>query len=271
MAFVTTPIENTAVAVAATAMTSPSRLWVQAGKLAVQGRPWGHPDTQCVLCASAVHTGDLAVPYTEKIDAAFNFKLDCHVKGEAICGHCLAVWETQWMQANSKSYAVQGEGIFYLRTKEDIAAFLLEPPAAPYVAIFNIRQQCQMIWRTPVGLPSAQVLVMRLDDTVMTIDINRVLAGVRAWQQAGAILKSLGRPKASTHILSYDMSSTIMGKPIDTNYRLVREHSDAGASAMITLDALAAADWWALCACREVDLGQPATWPRRRVCEIKAG
>lgn len=249
--------------------TSPSHLWVQAAKLTPQGRTWDKADTHCLLCGSEVHTGDLAIPFTEKIDDAFNFKLDCHVKGDAICGHCLAIWETQWMQANSKSYAIQGEGIFYLRTKDDIAALLLDPPTAPYVAIFNIRQQCQMIWRTPVGLPSRDVLVIRLDDTLLSIDIKRVLAGVLAWQDAAAILKALGKPKASTHILSYDMNSTIMGKPIGSNYKIVKEHSDAGSQAMLALDALTVADWWALCACREVNLGQPSTWPQRRPCEIK--
>lgn len=263
----TTPIQQ--VPSPAFTHTSPSHLWVQAGNLSPQGRIWDQADTQCILCGSNVHNGDLAVPTAEKIDDAFNFKLDCHVKGEAICGHCLAIWETQWMQANSKSYAIHGEGIFYLRTKEDIAALLLDPPTAPYVAIFNIRQQCQMIWRTPVGLPSRDVLVLRLDDTVMTIDIKRVFAGVQAWQAATAILKALGKPKASTHILSYDMSSTIMGKPIGGNYKIVKEHSDAGALAMVALDALSSADWWALCACRELDLGQPSTWPQRRPCEIK--
>lgn len=263
----TTPIQQTPSL--SVMHTSPSQLWVHAGKLEPQGRTWEQADTHCILCGSEVHKGDLAVLSAEKIDDAFNFKADCHVKGEAICGHCLAIWETQWMQANSKSYAVQGEGIFYLRTKEDIAALLLTPPTKPYVAIFNIRQQCQMIWRTPVGMPSRDVLVIRLDDTVMTIDIKRVFSGVQAWQEASSILKALGKPKAQTHILSYDMSSTIMGKPIGGNYKIVKEHSEAGEKAMATLDALSVAEWWALCACREVDLGQPSTWPQRRPCEVK--
>lgn len=244
-----------------------SKLWATAADITPRGHPWSGSATHCVMCSADVAPGDLAVPTKAVIDDAFNFKLDCHTAGEAVCGHCLAVWDKPWMQANSKSYAVHGQGVFHLRTKEDITAWLLQPPTAPYVAIFNIRQQAQMIWRAPVGIPNYTHLTLRLDDTLLLIDRERVLAAVRAWQVVAASLADFDKPKAQAYMLSYDMSSTTMGKPQWLNRIAVIKHSDQGKAAIALLDSLTAADWWALCACRDVNLDAPDTWPKRRVCE----
>ena len=264
-----TPASKNAPSVAtpATHPLTASQLWTTAADISPRGRPWSGGATHCVMCGADVAPGDLAVPTKAVIDDAFNFKTDCHTSGEAVCGHCLAIWDKPWMQANSKSYAVHGQGVFHLRTKEDISAWLLEPPTAPYVAIFNIRQQAQMIWRAPVGMPSNTHLTLRLDDTLLVIDRGRVLAAVRAWQVVAASLADFDKPKAQAYILSYDMNSTIMGKPQWINRAAVINHSDQGKAAIELLDSLTSADWWALCACRDVSLDAPDTWPKRRVCE----
>lgn len=275
MNLTTTPITSSSSTAAAVTpgfpFLSPSHLWTSAGKLSVKGDTWKQEDTHCIMCGAPVLKGDPAQHYSTKIDDAFNFKLDCKTPGEAICGHCLAVWDKQWMQANAKSYAVQGQGIFNLRNKDDVAAFILNPPTAPYVAIFNIRQQAQMIWRTPVAHPNRHILQVRLDDTLLTIDVRRVLGAVVAWQEALTILKSMGKAKAKaqTHLLSWDLQSMSVGKPILTNRALVTSHSEAGHKAMKTLDALTIGDWWGLTACRDLDLSQPSTWPQPTLVTLK--
>lgn len=267
MNLITTPAKpDSSTAAGPAPFLSPSHLWTAAGKLPVTGEAWPRDDTHCILCGADVHKGDPAQHYTSVIDDAFNFKLDCKTPGEAVCGHCLTVWDTQWMQSNAKSYAVQGQGIFNLRTKNDVAALILSPPTAPYVAIFNIRQQAQMIWRTPVTWPSRHFIQVRLDDTLLTIDIRRVLGAVVAWQEGLSILhaidKAKAKAKAQTHMLNWDLQSMSVGTPIRNNHALVASHSDAGRKAMATLDALTIGDWWGLTACRELDLSQPSTWPQ---------
>jgi CRISPR type IV-associated protein Csf1 len=245
-------------------VASSSRLWNSAWGTDVQGPPWAHDDTTCVMCGAAVKRGDLGVPAGRKrFDQAFNFKLDVKFKGDAVCGDCVAVWQNFWMQKGSKSYAVMGEGVFWLSKNTDIAAFILSPPKAEYVAIFNSRQQAQMIWRTPVAMPS-NLLQVRIDDDLMVIDRDRVMRGVRAWQTACSILVAVGQPKGAPFLLSYNLASSATGMRHPTNASAVEKHSQEGVAAVAVLSSLSMADWWALSACRELDLDKPESWPTRR-------
>lgn len=243
---------------------SSSALWNAAWGTVATGAQWGHDDTSCVMCGASVKRGDVAVPADGKrFDKGFNFKLDVKFKGNAVCGDCLAVWQNFWMQKGSKSYAVLGEGVFWLSKNTDIAAFVLSAPKAAYVAIFNSRQQAQMVWRTPVALPS-NVLQVRIDDDLVLVDRERVLRGVKAWQLACKILVAVGKPKGSPFLLSYNLASSATGLPHPTNAAAVALHSQEGKEAIELLRTLTMGDWWALSACREVDLDAPNTWPDRR-------
>jgi CRISPR type IV-associated protein Csf1 len=245
-----------------------SRLWNLAWGAEVVGPEWNHDDTTCVMCGAAVKRGSLGVPADGKrFDKGFNFKLDVKFKGNAACGDCVAVWQNFWMQKGSKSYAVLGEGVFWLSKNTDIAAFVLSPPEAAYVAIFNSRQQAQMIWRTPVAFPS-QVLQVRIDDDLILIDRERVKQGVKAWQLACKILVAVGKPKGAPFLLSYNLASSSTGMRHAVNASAVALHSKEGKQAIGVLESLTMGDWWALSACREIDLEAASSWPeRRRVAE----
>lgn len=254
-----------------TTYQTPSALWASAIKQDPVGLPWTGAKTTCLLCAADVLPGDLAQKADKKlIDEGFNNKLDCHQPGAAVCGHCLALWNSQWMQKSSKSYAVDGQGAFSLATNDDIAHFVLTPPQTDYVAIFNTRQQAHMIWKTPVAAASNDFLQVRIDDEIMLIDRQRVLRAVRAWQTTQSILKKLGKPKSSAYILSYSLKSPVVGAPITVYYNAVRGHSEEGAEALNILDELTLADWWALSATRTVDLDAPASWPQHRPVIVSA-
>ncbi len=246
-------------------ITNASPLWASAAGVKPQGTPWPKDDG-CVMCGAPVAAGELATASDREIfNEAFNNRTDCRHQGEAVCGHCLALWDSKWMQASSKAFAVQGLGVFSLINNPDIAAFVLNPPEAAYVAIFNNRQQAHMIWRTPVALPSPYLQV-RVDDDVIQIDRARVLAGVRAWQKCVAILKEVGLPKASPYLLHsvFKLSSELLGAPIERNVKAIEQHSAEGANAVRQLATLSMADWWALNPLKEVDLDNPSSWPQRR-------
>lgn len=250
---------------------TPSALWADAIRQVPVGNPWEGKQTTCLLCAADVFPGDLAQKADKKlINDTFNNKLDCHQPGEAVCGHCLALWNPQWMQKSSKSYAVTGSGAFMLATNEDIASFVLMPPQADYVAIFNTRQQAHMIWKTPVAATSNDYLQVRIDDEIMLIDRQRVLRGVAAWQTTQAILKKLGKPKSSAYLLSYSLKSPLVGAPIKVYCDMVRNHSAEGGAALDALDSLSIADWWALSGTRGVDLAAPDSWPKPRPVAVNA-
>ncbi|MCZ8254446.1 MAG: hypothetical protein O9327_02040 [Polaromonas sp.] len=250
---------------------TPSSLWARAAGIDPVGPVWSGDQTQCVMCGAAVHAGNHATPTSaDWFDPAFNFKLDCKHDGRAICGHCQALWSKQWMQTSSKSVAIAGQGVFNLMRAEDIARFIVEPPTSPYVAIWNTRQQAHMIWRTPVALPDERWIQIRLDDEILQIDRYRVLEAVGHWQTALRVLKACGKPKSQPFLYSYNMSSTMVGKPIGRHGQAIRSHSEEGRLAMEALESLAMADWWALCSLRDRSLGEltPATLgapPRRRI------
>ena len=245
--------------------SSPSPLWTSAASIQPLGDPWPHQDT-CVMCGHSITPGESAVASDQNIfNESFNNRVDCRHPGSAVCGHCLALWQKTWMQSCSKSFAVQGEGVFSLINNHDIAAFVLSPPQAAYVAIFNNRQQAHMIWRTPVALPSPYLQV-RVDDDIIQIDRQRVLSGVRAWQTCIASLKAVGQPKASPFLLTavFKLSSEQLGLPIERNIKAIEQHSQAGAQAVQHLLTLSMADWWALNPLKDIDLDNPASWPARR-------
>lgn len=245
-----------------------SPLWASAAKVQPKGIAWPKNDS-CVMCGAPIPAGHLAVAADRALfDDTFNNRTDCRHEGGAACGHCNALWDSKWMQKNSKSYAVQGQVVFSLSNNPDIAAFVLTPPESAYVAIFNTRQQAHMIWRTPVALPSPYLQV-RADDDVMVIDRDRVMRGAVAWQKCMEILRAVGLPKSTPYPLkpAYKMDSFMLGHPFARNVLAIENHSAEGARALRTLEELSMADWWALNALRDVDMTKPSTWPRRRTIE----
>jgi CRISPR type IV-associated protein Csf1 len=231
-----------------------SSLWARAAGVAPMGPTWMESDTRCVLCGVAVPQGALGTLADKHwLGDSFNNRLDLKTDGRAICGHCQALWNKTWMQSQSKSYAVAGQGVFSLVRGADLARFIIDPPTAPYVAIVNTRQQAHMIWRTPVALPSQTHLQVRLDDQIVVIDRLRVLAAVSAWRTALRILTQCGKPNSRPFIFGLNLASTLSGMPVGNHGKTIRAHSDEGSRAMDLLDSLSMADWWALCSLREHD------------------
>lgn len=242
-----------------------SRLWTQAAGIPepLGLAKWVRPDTRCVMCGTPVLAGDRAVAMEDAAGDSFNAKLECKYSGAAVCQHCHAVRVPRWMgvHMDSKSVAIAGKGVFRLRKKPDVAAFLLQPIESPYVAIWNTRQQAHMIWRTPVSVPCERFREVRLDDDILLIDRQRVMRCVQHWAATHRILEELGKPRRFAFEISWDLASIMAGQPRERLVEAVRLHSAEGAQAIDALEELTLADWWALFSLRDLSMDDPGSWP----------
>lgn len=243
-----------------------SQLFRQAAGISPVGNPIKE---NCTCCMCGAHLSietdplPLALPADKNLFGdSFNNKLDIKVRGDVVCGDCLAVWHKEFLQSKSKSYAVENDGVYRLASSLNISAFILHPPKAPYVAIFNTRQQGHLIWRTPVQLPNSDTLVVRLDDELITVNRANVLAAVAGWQHIMARMKALKLKTKAPALLSYDLSQTATGLIFPTVKEAMEKDGEASYRALQSLQKLTIADWWALCAMREIDLQDPKTWPQ---------
>jgi CRISPR type IV-associated protein Csf1 len=138
---------------------------------------------------------------------------------------------------------------------------VLQPIEAPYVAIWNTRQQAHMIWRTPVSIPCERFREVRLDDEIFLIDRERVMRCVHHWHTTHAILKTLGKPQIFAFDLKWDLASTTVGQPRERLVEAVRKHSKEGSQAIDALMEMTLADWWAFFSIRDVSMADPGSWP----------
>lgn len=222
------------------------------------GTPLEHSAT-CALCGGAVLAGEAAAPLKNTtFNEGFNNKLDVHTRGTVVCGDCEALWIPEFLQKYSRTYA-SAHGVFKLASNEDIQAFILRPPAPPSVAVFSTRKVQHMIWRTPVCL-SAERLIVRVDDEVLHIDREKVLTGIRGWQYCEARMNALGM-KGGVAYMRQKLDARLIGSMRADVARAVAGESAEGAAAVASLQALRMGEWWALGACRGVDLDRPETWP----------
>lgn len=254
-----------------TAPLSSSQLYRQAAGIAPGGEPVTRPCT-CVLCGAKLLPDQVpphrAGPMTEKkFGDAFTNKRDIRGDGDVVCGDCIALWRSEFMQSavHGKSYAIQGRGVFRLHTNQNVAAFVLFPPTAPYVAVYGLKKQSHLIWRTPVSYPSGgladrNLLEVRIDEDLVTVDRARAMRGARAWQYIRARLKALnlndlpGLNKAH-------LDSVHTGLVFPNVQKAMNKDGPASQKALSDLLSLSMADWWALCALREIDMDAPKTWP----------
>lgn len=236
-----------------------SQLFRQAAGIQPKGNPLGEPAT-CAMCGAHLNAGDLAHKLADDtFSDSFNNKLDMHVPGTVLCGDCVALWSKEFLQSYSKSYASPA-GVFKLASNEDVQAFLLTPPVAPFAAIFNTRQQQHMIWRTPVCLNHV-VLIVRVDDEVLQIRRQLALDGARAWQIVERCQKAIGS-RGMPAWINRDLEGCRMGAIRPDVIKAVSAYSEEGAAAIRVLQRLRMAEWWALCALRYIDQDAPETWPK---------
>lgn len=248
---------------------SSSQIYLAAAKLAPTGSDLVDTDTHCTMCATPILAGELANKVVRStFGDTFNNKLDLRaISGTHVCGACQTLWSKDWLQKYSKSYACP-EGVFKLASNDDQAAFLLNPPQAPFVAILSTRQQQHMIWRTPVSL-SPELFFVRLDGDILQIRRKVLMEALAAWQHtvevmATTVLEGRKRPlKGPPAWIDRQLESSGTGTLRDDVEALLLQVGDTWA--IERLNALSMGEWWALNIINRFDPQNPP--PRRNALE----
>lgn len=240
-------------------LPSPSQLYRRAAGIEQKGKI-KTAAAKCVMCCAKLPPDARSEPVDHNtFNQSFNNKLDMPEKGDVVCGDCLALWNGDFMQKYSKSYANEN-GVFKLASSEDMCAFILTPPTVPLVAIYNTRKQQHMIWRTPVCM-NQDVLIVRLDDELLCINRKLAIQGVKAWQTTLAIMKKMGI-KGVPATLNATLSHQSTGEIRSDVMRVIPTHSTEGAAAIETLCSLRMPEWWVLNALKDINLDDPESWPK---------
>lgn len=253
-------------------LISPSALYCAAAKLKPLGDEPVPADTYCIMCAAALPKGTLAARPTGKkphetakkiVGDSFNNKLHLRaMTGTHVCGHCVALWSNDWLGKYSKSFACS-EGVFFLQSNDDVAAFLLKPPEPPFVAVFSTKKKQHMVWRTPVSY-SKDLFFVRIDDDVLTIRRAALLAGWEALRRAEAVMSEV-RPdgkarylKPPAALFARELNSAKVGMLRQDVESLLRQTEN---DALIrTINSLSIGEWWGLNFLRFVNLEKPPAW-----------
>lgn len=218
----------------------------------------GDAEATCAMCTAKLQPKDLRIEIDhETFGESFNNKLDMHEPGNCVCGDCNALWNSLFLQKYSKSFANK-DGVFKLASIEDVQAFILTPPSAPFVAIFNTRQQQHMIWRTPVCM-SQDNLIVRVDDDILHINRKRVIEAAAAWNRIIEVMSTVGL-KGLPAQMDRELSHIRMGVLRSDVVRICTPHAPED---IAMLKSLRMGEWWALCAMRMVtDPLDASKWPK---------
>jgi CRISPR type IV-associated protein Csf1 len=145
-------------------------------------------DSHCVMCAVPVRAGERCNPVTRAtFGDSFNNKFDLRAaRGRYVCGHCLGLWTKELLQRFGKSYAT-ADGVFKLAADADVAAFLLQPPEPPFIAVVSTAKTQHLVWRAPVNY-SRETIMVRFGDAVLTIRRRVLEQAVIDWRRLREIM-----------------------------------------------------------------------------------
>lgn len=251
---------------------SSSQIYLAAANLEPTGSELVPADTFCTMCAAPIAAGERANKVVRAtFGDAFNNKLDLRaMSGTHVCGACQTLWSKDWLQKYSKSYAC-ADGVFKLASNEDQAAFLLNPPEPPFVAILSTRQQQHMIWRTPVSM-SRELFFVRLDGDILQIRRKVLMDALAAWKHAVEVMATTipdgsKRPlKGAPAWIDRQLESSATGMLREDVEALLRQVGDEWAIEKI--NALSMGEWWAMNIITRFDPQSPP--PRRNALEPAA-
>lgn len=240
---------------------SSSALYCAAAKVAPEAQGTVASDSYCAMCGARLLAGTAANPITKHtFDSAFNNRADLRARsGQYVCGECQALWCKDWMQRYSKTFATR-DNVYKFASNDQQAAFLLNPPEPPFVAIFSTKQQQHMIWRTPLSL-SRQLYTVRVDNFVLLIRHAVLMEAWRAYRYAEEVMASTplartGRKlKPPAALFSRELARHNMGTLRDDVQALLRQTGDAWV--IETLHNLSLGEWWALNVIRHYDPANP--------------
>lgn len=235
-----------------TTLISASRIYCEAAGIKQTGDAVSAHRQSCAMCGGLIDKDDPCTSGRGLFNDAFNNKSDLVQGATHVCGWCFPLWEKDWLQKYSKTYASR-EGVFKLASNLDMARFLRFPPAAPFVAIQSTAQQQHLIWRAPVNYQH-DVIMLRMGDELLSIRRNFLLdQALPAWRSLCELVDRLDM-KGLPAPLDRELSRQGMGM-VRTD---VAEKAEAvGLSdAVSTLQKQTAGEWWALNVVRQFDAAE---------------
>lgn len=240
------------------ARVSPSAILCHAAGIRVQSNHLAEADTACGMCGIGLSRGQACCDILKKFDDTFTNRADLVEGSRLVCMHCAAVWdESFWLSTGANGYT-DGDEVVQLLSGQDKIRFLLDPPKPPFIVYQKVAQQQHMVWRSPVNWDRRRIFV-RLGDEVMTLDLQKVHAAVKAWREVAQKLEALGRKHAFA-MLEQKLMTPGVGAVMPDAAQMA---SDAGLGKQVqALDGLTAGEWWALESLRKHEEGAPLP-PRR--------
>ncbi|WP_186214759.1 type IV CRISPR-associated protein Csf1 [Burkholderia gladioli] len=235
-----------------TKLLSPSRIYCEAAGIKPAGNAVSSHRQSCAMCGGLIDTDDPCTSGRGLFNDAFNNKTDLVQGATHVCGWCFPLWEKDWLQKYSKTYA-NSEGVFKLASNLDMARFIWLPPATPFVAILSTSQQQHLIWRASVNY-QRNVIMLRMGDELLSIRRTFLLDHVLpAWRSLCNLVEKLDL-KGLPAPLDRELGKQGMGM---VRADVAEKAEAAGLSdAVVTLQKQTAGEWWALNVLRQLDLAE---------------
>jgi CRISPR type IV-associated protein Csf1 len=186
------------------ALISPSQIALQAVKQRPIGAPAQTP-SRCALCGLAIAIGELLLPY--RPSDSFTDYSSMAARGEDnVCGWCAGVLNEQRFTQQWGNAVFTQHGVFRAHKNVELAYWLLNPPAEPFVWVRLGAKKQHLVWRAPVNYAPALIQV-RFGELILSLRTDRLreataasrrLANVGPHEvEATLATKSASKPKSA--------------------------------------------------------------------------
>ncbi len=156
----------TATAAVEAKLTYPTELLAKKALLEPLANTEAPADGFCAFCGKPHLKGTAVVSFSPEPTFNDNFNLKSRTS-DYLCGSCAAtslkVFQTKYGKA-----LVCEDGIFPCAKNDDIAYWLLNPPAGPWYMHLGTKSRQHITWKTPVNL-SQDVFFVQLNSLVLTM------------------------------------------------------------------------------------------------------
>ncbi|MEO8136795.1 MAG: type IV CRISPR-associated protein Csf1 [Betaproteobacteria bacterium] len=224
---------------------SPSAIYRAAAKRDRTGDVIAAFECLCNACGATIQRGEACAPAL--YPKSFGNQMDLRCKASNwICADCATIFGSKDFLTRFSKTVANADGIYKLAATEDGAALITNPPQTPFVAIFSTRNAQHMVWRTPVTY-SRDLIFLRLDDEVMTIRRQVVLAAFEDWKFLTELLwthpdKAMKKARViySTPLLDHRSVGAVFS-------RVERWAIECGEEARVNrINSLTSGEWWGL-------------------------
>lgn len=229
---------------------SPSQVAVMAAGLAPSGLIPAPSADRCVMCGIHHAAGESVVPFVPT-DTFMDYPALRNPTGTHMCRWCDAAWSTAFAQTYLKT-VMCAEGVFPAAKNENLAYWLLNPPAGNWLFLQGDQKVQHVVFRAPVNR-STEIFQIQMGEAVVTVRramLEKGLAAAKELAQAANDLNAKkgkrGPPLKSPFIdLSRSFTSPSHGA-IRQDLLIAAAHDAQVALNLATLSELTPGELWGL-------------------------